>query len=32
MPWFHYALALIHAPDDEDDPDAGSSYWYSQEQ
>src|SRR5690606_27962851 len=22
----HYALALIHAPDDEDDPDAGSSY------
>ena len=28
----HYALALIHAPDDEDDPDAGSSYWYSQAQ
>ena len=28
----HYALALIHAPDDEDDPDAGSSYWYSQGQ
>lgn len=26
----HYALALIHAPDDEDDPDAGSSYWYTQ--
>lgn len=29
----HYALALIHAPDDEDnDLDAGSSYWYSQGQ
>ena len=28
----HYALALIHTPDDEDDPDAGSSYWYSQGQ
>jgi len=28
----HYALALIHAPDDEDGPDAGSSYWYSQGQ
>ena len=27
----HYALALMHAPDDEDDPGtAGSSYWYSQ--
>lgn len=28
----HYALALIHAPDDEYDPDTGSSYWYSQGQ
>jgi TPR repeat protein len=28
----HYALALIYAPDDEDDPDAGSSYWYAQGQ
>ena len=28
----HYALALIYAPDDEDDPDAGSSYWYEQGQ
>lgn len=28
----HYALALIHAPDNEDDPDAGSSYWHSQGQ
>jgi hypothetical protein len=29
----HYALALIHASDDEgDEPDAGSSYWYSQGQ
>ena len=28
----HYALALMHAPDDEDDPDAGSSYWYEQGQ
>ncbi|MGY0556697.1 hypothetical protein [Lysobacter sp. A421] len=26
----HYALALIHAPDD--DPDAANPYWYSQEQ
>ena len=28
----HYALALIHAPGDEDGLDAGSSYWYSQGQ
>lgn len=30
----HYALALIHAPDDDDDTDrgAGSSYWHSQAQ
>jgi hypothetical protein len=28
----HYALALIHAPSEEDDPDAGNSYWYSQAQ
>lgn len=28
----HYALALMHTPDDEDDQDAGSSYWYSQGQ
>jgi TPR repeat protein len=28
----HYALALIYAPGDEDDQDAGSSYWYSQGQ
>lgn len=29
----HYALALIHAPDDEDtDQEAGSSYWHSQAQ
>lgn len=28
----HYALALIYAPGDEDDLDAGSSYWYSQSQ
>lgn len=28
----HYALALIYAPDDEDDLDAGSSYWYDQRQ
>lgn len=28
----HYALALMHAPDDEDDSGAGSSYWYSQGQ
>jgi hypothetical protein len=26
----HYALALIYEPDDEDDPDSGNSYWYSQ--
>ena len=26
----HYALALISAPDDEDDPDSESSYWYTQ--
>lgn len=26
----HYALALIYAPDDEDDPDSESSYWYTQ--
>lgn len=28
----HYALALIYAPDDEDDLGAGSSYWYAQMQ
>lgn len=30
----HYALALSHAPDDDDDTDrgAGSSYWHSQAQ
>ena len=28
----HYALALIYATDDEDDVDAGNSYWYSQSQ
>lgn len=29
----HYALALIHAPDDDDDDlSAGNSYWYSQGQ
>lgn len=28
----HYALALIYAPGDDDDLDAGSSYWYSQGQ
>lgn len=28
----HYALALIHAPGDEDDQDPGSSWWYSQAQ
>lgn len=26
----HYALALIYEPDDEDDPDSGNSYWYTQ--
>jgi len=26
----HYALALIYAPDDDDNPDSGNSYWYSQ--
>ncbi len=26
----HYALALNYAPDDEDDPDSESSYWYTQ--
>ena len=28
----HYALALIYAPDEDDEPEVGSSYWYSQEQ
>jgi hypothetical protein len=28
----HYALALIYAPDEGDEPEVGSSYWYSQEQ
>lgn len=28
----HYALALIYAPDEGDEPGVGSSYWYSQEQ
>jgi TPR repeat protein len=26
----HYALALIYEPNDEDDPDSGNSYWYTQ--
>lgn len=26
----HYALALMYAPDNENNSDAGSSYWYSQ--
>ena len=30
-PLAHYALALIHAPDDDDtDQETGSAYWYSQ--
>jgi TPR repeat protein len=28
----HYALALMHAPDDEEDSVEGNSYWYSQGQ
>ncbi len=28
----HYALALIYAPGEDDEPEVGSSYWYSQEQ
>lgn len=28
----HYALALIYAPDEDDEPQVGSWYWYSQEQ
>jgi TPR repeat protein len=28
----HYSLALIYAPDEGDEPEVGSSYWYSQEQ